>query len=306
MFVLDTTGITLSTNYGIQMSKRDYSYILGFKGVRTNLRNLIRKLSNFEGWTINQQIVCLGWFLHKVCDQENFTEEDLRRAFEDLDISPPASFGRDLIKSCPEIKEDKIINKLKPPNEIIPVRTYRLKWLAIDQLDQQYSPIFAATDSRVLKPTDDNKLLSEPPSNVSMRTCFVMQPFDRAKFDGRYKDIFKPAIEAAGFEPYRVDQDPSVSIPINRIEKAIREAAAGFADITNNNPNVLFELGYAIACGKELAIVRERKARQKKFPFDLQHRAIILYDTDTLSHYETLQGQITERLKAIGLKPGVC
>jgi hypothetical protein len=47
-----------------------------------------------------------------------------------------------------------------------------------------------------------------------MATCFVIQPFDRGKFDRRYKDTFKPAIEAAGFEPYRVDEDPSVSIPI--------------------------------------------------------------------------------------------
>jgi hypothetical protein len=131
-----------------------------------------------------------------------------------------------------------------------------------------------------------------------MPTCFVIQPFDRGKFDGRYKDTFKPAIEAAGFEPYRVDENPSVSIPIDQIDKGIKEAAVCFADITDNNPNVLFELGYAIACHKELAIVRERKARQK-FPFDLRHRAIILYDTVTRSDYHTLQEKITERLKAI-------
>lgn len=134
-----------------------------------------------------------------------------------------------------------------------------------------------------------------------MATCFVIQPFDRGKFDGRYRDIFKPAIEAAGFEAYRVDEDPAVSIPIEHIEKGIREAAVCFADITDNNPNVLFELGYAIACDKELAIVRERNARQK-FPFDIRHRAIILYDTGTSSDYTTLGGKITNRLKAIDKK----
>jgi len=50
-----------------------------------------------------------------------------------------------------------------------------------------------------------------------MPTCFVIQPFDSGKFDKRFRDIFKPAIEAAGLEPYRVDDDPSVDIPIEAI-----------------------------------------------------------------------------------------
>jgi hypothetical protein len=47
-----------------------------------------------------------------------------------------------------------------------------------------------------------------------MPTCFVMQPFDGAAFDSRYREVYAPAIVAAGLEPYRVDEDPRVSIPI--------------------------------------------------------------------------------------------
>jgi hypothetical protein len=50
-----------------------------------------------------------------------------------------------------------------------------------------------------------------------MDTCFVIQPFDKDKFDQRYTDVFEPAIKAAGLEPYRVDRDPTVTIPIERI-----------------------------------------------------------------------------------------
>jgi hypothetical protein len=39
-----------------------------------------------------------------------------------------------------------------------------------------------------------------------MQKCFVIQPFDRDVFDSRYKDIFKSAIEEAGYVPYRVDE----------------------------------------------------------------------------------------------------
>ena len=45
-----------------------------------------------------------------------------------------------------------------------------------------------------------------PYGEVSMSTCFVMQPFDGGPFDRRYKDVFAPAIKAAGLEPYRVHQ----------------------------------------------------------------------------------------------------
>lgn len=84
-----------------------------------------------------------------------------------------------------------------------------------------------------------------------MGSCFVMQPFDGSTFDRRYEEVFKPAIEAAKLEPYRVDQDPKASVPIDEIERGIREAQVCLAEITHDNPNVWFELGYAIACGRE-------------------------------------------------------
>jgi hypothetical protein len=109
-----------------------------------------------------------------------------------------------------------------------------------------------------------------------MPYCFVIQPFDGGRFDKRFSDVFKPAIEGAGLISYRVDQDPAVSIPIDDIEKGIRGAAVCFADITLDNPNVWFELGYALASKMEICIVCS-KERVEKFPFDVQHRSI--FDT---------------------------
>ena len=78
-----------------------------------------------------------------------------------------------------------------------------------------------------------------------MATCFVIQPFDQGKFDKRYADVYKPSIEAAGLEPYRVDKDPGVLVPIEAIERGIRSSAICLADITSDNPNVWYELGKA-------------------------------------------------------------
>ena len=52
-----------------------------------------------------------------------------------------------------------------------------------------------------------------------MPTCFVIQPFN-SKFDKKYRDVYKPALEKAGLDPYRVDQDPSTEGVMDSIEQA--------------------------------------------------------------------------------------
>ncbi|MBY0311701.1 MAG: nucleoside 2-deoxyribosyltransferase [Phycisphaerales bacterium] len=131
------------------------------------------------------------------------------------------------------------------------------------------------------------------------RSCFVIQPFDHGKFDRRYGDVFKPAIVGAGFRPDRVDEDHGADIPIERIEQGIRNADLCFADISTDNANVWFEVGFAIACGRPLCLVCSDE-REGAFPFDVRHRRIIKYATGSSSDFSAAQSAITERLKAIG------
>ncbi len=88
-----------------------------------------------------------------------------------------------------------------------------------------------------------------------MTTCFVIQPFDGGKFDKRFSGVYKPAIEQAGLEAYRVDSDPGVSVPIESIEKGIRQATICLADISTDNPNVWYELGFAFASKRPVVMV---------------------------------------------------
>ena len=96
-----------------------------------------------------------------------------------------------------------------------------------------------------------------------MPTCFVIQPFDASKYDKRFEDVYSPAIIATGLEPYRVDRDPGVDVPIDAIEGGIRSAALCLPDITSDNPNVWYELGFAFATGPPVVMVcsDERTAR---------------------------------------------
>ena len=126
----------------------------------------------------------------------------------------------------------------------------------------------------------------------------MMQPFDEGVFDQRYESVFAPAIKAAGVEPYRVDRDPSVSIPVQEIESGIRDADICFADITMDNPNVWFELGFAFAIPREVVMACSNE-RTTHFPFDVQHRSIIKYKTGAPQDFEQFKEKLTERIKAV-------
>lgn len=132
-----------------------------------------------------------------------------------------------------------------------------------------------------------------------MPTCFVIQPFDGDRFDKRYEDTFKPSLTEAGLTPYRVDRDPDADVPIDAIEDGIRNAHVVLSEITTDNPNVWYELGFAFALGKPMIMVCSDERTSPRYPFDIQHRHIIRYRTDSASDYEELREKITRRAEAL-------
>ncbi|MES2074932.1 MAG: hypothetical protein V4462_04860 [Pseudomonadota bacterium] len=76
----------------------------------------------------------------------------------------------------------------------------------------------------------------------------------------------------------------------------IRNAVVCLADISEDNPNVWYELGYAFSQGKQVVMVCSEG--RKKFPFDIQHRTIIPYKTESRSDFDTLRDAITTKIKA--------
>ncbi len=129
-----------------------------------------------------------------------------------------------------------------------------------------------------------------------MSYCFVIQPIDPPNTK-RFEDVFEPAILAAGFdEAYRVDRDPTATVLIDKIDERIRDADACLADISIDNPNVWFELGYALALGKLVVMVCAEG--RDRFPFDIQHRAVIRYKSESQRDFDSLRDEISDRLKA--------
>lgn len=131
-----------------------------------------------------------------------------------------------------------------------------------------------------------------------MPDCFVIQPFDSGEYDKRFADTYRPALKKAGLNAYRVDRDPSVDVTIEAIEEHISKATMCLADISEDNANVWYELGYAFAKRQDLIIICSDK-RGGRFPFDIQHRSIITYSSESRSDFEELERQISERASAL-------
>lgn len=130
-----------------------------------------------------------------------------------------------------------------------------------------------------------------------MQTCFIIQPFDDGQFDKRYKDIIEPAIKNLGLVPYRVDEDHSTIVPIENIEKGIRDSVICLADISEDNPNVWYELGYAFSANKQVILICSKE--RNKFPFDIRHKSIITYSKDSPRDFTELQDKIEKKAKAL-------
>ena len=132
-----------------------------------------------------------------------------------------------------------------------------------------------------------------------MGICFVIQPFDEGgAFDKRFNETLKPAIDETGLKAYRVDNDPKASIIIESIEENLDNSEAVLADISEDNPNVWFELGMAIKSKKDVILICSAN-RGDKFPFDIQHRKIIKYNTQSQSDFYKLKTEIKDRIKSI-------
>lgn len=101
---------------------------------------------------------------------------------------------------------------------------------------------------------------------------FVLMPFSK-DFDDVYRLGIKATAEEVGLRAERVDEQLYSESMLERIYQQIGTADIIVADMTGQNPNVFYEVGYAHAKGK-LCILLTQNASD--IPFDLkQHRHIV-------------------------------
>lgn len=118
--------------------------------------------------------------------------------------------------------------------------------------------------------------------------AFVLMPFD-SSFDDIYKIGIKETAAQLDILAERVDEQIFQEDILNRIYKQIDAADIIIADMSGQNSNVFYEVGYAHAKEKICLLLT---SDTKDIPFDLNHHRHIVYG-DSISN---LRSKLTEEL----------
>ena len=95
-------------------------------------------------------------------------------------------------------------------------------------------------------------------------------------FDDLYKEVIKPQCSELGLQAVRADEYYTSSPIIQDIINEINEAAIIICDVTMDNPNVFYELGYAHALQKPIILLADKDKRDR-LPFDISSYRTIFY-----------------------------
>jgi len=136
--------------------------------------------------------------------------------------------------------------------------------------------------------TRQKPIMEEYPTTTPKPFVFVLMPFAK-EFDDIYKYGIKGAAKDVGAHAERVDEQLFHEGILDRVFNQISKADVIVADMTDRNPNVFYEVGYAHALGKIVLLVTQDA---DDIPFDLQNRLHVIYQ----GSIDTLRKELGRRL----------
>lgn len=126
-------------------------------------------------------------------------------------------------------------------------------------------------------------------------TAFVVIQFTD-EFNALFEEVIRPVCEEFDYTCVRADDIYNTGLIIDDITRSIREAAVVIADITPNNPNVFYEVGYSHGLNKPTILLSDRK--RDRLPFDVSGFRTLFYD-NTIGGKSTVEERLRSHLKSI-------
>ncbi len=129
--------------------------------------------------------------------------------------------------------------------------------------------------------------------------AFVLMPFNEDEFPQDYfQKVVQPTVEdVLDIRCVRVDMDKFKNFIESKIYTHLIKSEFVIAELSTENPNVVFELGQAFAFEREIIPTYYNKYGKKdgpKLSFDYRHYDTIFYDD-----YEQLEKELRETLEAM-------
>lgn len=147
----------------------------------------------------------------------------------------------------------------------------------IESLDEDQEGI-------VFKPIFHSKV-----PHIDKRLCFVLMPFEKEWSDRVFKSLLRENIESLGLQCLRADflKGPII---MEDIWVKINQAAFIIADVTEKNPNVMYEMGIVHSIGKPTILISQDLT---SIPFDFKHLRHYCYK-DNIDSFKTFIIELKE------------
>lgn len=129
------------------------------------------------------------------------------------------------------------------------------------------------------------------------KKVFMVMPFSNKVAKDAYDYSVKKICEKHNLEIRRADDIFSTKPIYDDIVKEIKDASIIIVDISDNNPNVYYELGMAHTLKQNQTIIITQ-GEYNKTPFDIAHFRIIKYE-NSIEGKESLERQLDLTLKTL-------
>jgi hypothetical protein len=127
------------------------------------------------------------------------------------------------------------------------------------------------------------------------RVCLVALPF-HARYREFYQEVIEPAIIAAGFTPRRLDEVLYTGRVLAEFLRSLQASDRVIADVTDHNPNVMYEVGCAHALNIFPLLIDATPAQDepsRSLPFYLKDHVVYRYDGTELG-----RSSIAEKIRS--------
>lgn len=134
--------------------------------------------------------------------------------------------------------------------------------------------------------------MSRSPKGGVPQTAFIIMPF-ATEFDDVY-DVVKGSVASVdqSMKVIRLDEIRAAGSITEDLVAEIRKSTLCIADVTDANPNVMWEVGFAAALGKPIIAISQGS---DKLPFDVKDVRTLAYSRTSLS--KTLRDPLTAAVK---------
>ena len=131
---------------------------------------------------------------------------------------------------------------------------------------------------------------------ASYRKAFMAMQFGDEQLNQMLDTIFRLSAKRAGFDLFKLDDNPRAGLIDDRMRVEIRAADFVIADLSHNNLGAYWEAGYAEGLGKPVIYTCEKsKFEATRTHFDTNHHLTIIW---SVAESELAGEQLTQTIRA--------